>query len=308
MRLRELSFTAGDQQEIYFYNWLPEGEVKAVVSIAHGMAERALRYERFAGDLTSAGFAVYVADLRGHGRTAGNPDNVGIVATDALTLMTDDLRRLSGLIRKEFPAVPLFLFGHSMGSFLAQGYMIQGGEELQGVVLSGVLGPAGLLTLAGKLIAGGESALAGRNSRSKLLNVLSFGSYNNQFQPARTAFDWLSRDSAEVDKYINDPYCGGVFPAGFFYDLFSYWRMIHRPDGLRKISLNLPLYFISGSNDPVAGNTRGVKKLIKIYEQLGMKDITYKFYEGGRHEMLNEINRAEVIADLISWLDNKIQN
>jgi len=306
MKNRELSFTATDKTEICFFQWLPQSEVKAVVIIAHGMAERALRYERFAGELTGAGFAVYAEDHRGHGRTAGNPEKVGMAAADALTLMMEDLHHLSALIKNKFPAIPLFLFGHSMGSLLAQGYMTLWGEELQGVVLSGVLGPADFLTLAGQLIAGAEKTLVGRSSKSNLLNMLSFGSYNNQFRPARTAFDWLSRDPAEVDRYINDPYCGGGFPAGFFYDLFSYWRKIHRQDALQKISCNLPLYFISGSNDPVGGNTRGVKKLIKMYEQLGIRDINYKFYEGGRHEMHNETNKAEVMLDLIRWLDSKI--
>jgi alpha-beta hydrolase superfamily lysophospholipase len=135
---------------------------------------------------------------------------------------------------------------------------------------------------------------------------LSFGSFNKQFEPQRTDFDWLSRDEAEVDKYIADPFCGGIFPAGFFYDMFKFLSQIHSKEAQSHIPNDLPLYIFSGSCDPVGADTKSVRQLIELYQQLGIKNLQFKFYEGGRHEMLNEINREEVMADIVQWLNTHI--
>ena len=267
------------------------------------MAETAARYERFAVKLTERGYAVYAADQRGHGKTIKDPAHAGEAGEDTFNRMLGDLHQLSGIIKEEIPAVPVFLLGHSMGSFLAQGYIASWGGQLKGAILSGAAGPADLMTFIGQGIAYLEKLRVGTTGRSNLLNTLSFGSFNKQFQPARTAFDWLSRDEKEVDRYIADPFCGGIFPAAFFFDLLKFLRQINNPDQLRKIPKDLPLYFFSGKKDPVGANTEGVKKLIQKYEKLGIADLSFKFYEDGRHEMLNEINREIVIADVIKWLD-----
>jgi alpha-beta hydrolase superfamily lysophospholipase len=297
------TFQAADKKEIYVYKWLPEHQIKAVIMISHGMAETAARYERLAGALTKCGYAVYAADQRGHGKTIKDPAHAGETGEDTFGRMLGDLHQLSGIIKEENPAAPVFLLGHSMGSFVTQGYIARWGGELKGAILSGTGGPANLMTVIGQGVAYLEKKRVGATGRSNLLNTLSFGSFNKQFQPARTEFDWLSRDTKEVDKYIADPFCGGIFPAAFFLDLLRFLRQIINPDQLRKIPQNLPLYFFSGKKDPVGANAAGVKKLIKIYEKMGIADISFKFYEDGRHEMLNEINRDIVMNDLISWLD-----
>lgn len=297
------TFRTPDATEIYVYKWLPENQIKAAINISHGMAETAARYERFAGILTNCGYAVYAADQRGHGKTIKDPAHAGEAGADAFTWMLKDLHQLSGIIKEEIPAAPLFLFGHSMGSFLAQGYIAHWGGQLKGAILSGAAGPADLMAFIGQGVAYLEKLRVGATGRSNLLNALSFGSFNKQFQPARTAFDWLSRDEKEVDKYIADPFCGGIFPAAFFFDLVKFLRQIHNPDQLRNVPKDLPMYFFSGEKDPVGANTTGVKKLIKIYEKLGIADLSFKFYKDGRHEMLNEINREIVAADVIQWLD-----
>ncbi len=246
---QNLTFRAADGMEIYVYRWLPETGLKAAMIISHGMAETAGRYEELAAALTKCGFAVYAADQRGHGQTIKDPGYSlpaaasGNTLNNVLNMMLDDIHRLAGIVREEIPARPLFLLGHSMGSFLVQRYLIRWGGELKGAILSGAAGPANLLTLAGQLIARLEILRIGGKGISKILYKLSFGGFNKQFQPARTDFDWLSRDNAEVDRYIADPFCGAFFPAAFFYDLFSFWRQIHRPAELRKIPGNLPLYF-----------------------------------------------------------------
>ncbi|MGV8057502.1 MAG: alpha/beta hydrolase [Smithellaceae bacterium] len=300
---KDFTFCAPDSVEICAYQWLPENEIIAAIMISHGMAETAARYERFAEILTQNGYAVYAADQRGHGRTIRDPLHTGETGEDGLNRMLCDLHQLSGIIKEENPPVPLFLFGHSMGSFLVQGYIARWGSGLKGAILSGTAGPADFLSVIGQGIAYLEKLRLGKTGRSRLLNTLSFGSFNRQFQPARTDFDWLSRDAKEVDKYIADPFCGGIFPATFFFDLLKFVRQLHKPDQLRKIPKDLPLYFFSGGKDPVGANTAGVKKLIQIYQKLGIEDLQFKFYEDGRHEMLNEINRETVIADVIKWLD-----
>jgi alpha-beta hydrolase superfamily lysophospholipase len=300
---KNFSFCAPDDVEIYVYQWRPEGPIRAAVNIAHGMAETAARYERFAGVLTKNGYAVYAEDHRGHGKTIKEAAHAGEAGADALNKMMGDLHQLSEIIKKEIPATPLFLLGHSMGSFLAQGYIERWGKELKGAILSGAAGPADLLTGIGQVIAYLEMLRVGATGRSNFLNFLSFGNFNKQFAPARTDFDWLSRDNSEVDKYIADPFCGGLFPTAFFYDLCRFWRQIHRKEELSRIPQDLPLYFFSGQKDPVGANAVGVRHLISIYQKLGIKDLSFKFYEGGRHEMLNEINREEVMADVIRWLD-----
>ena len=300
---KEFTFCTPDNLEIYAYRWLPENQIKAAINISHGMAETAARYDRFAGILTKNGYAVYAADQRGHGKTIKDPAHAGEAGADALNKMLSDLHQLSGIIKKENPQTPLFLFGHSMGSFLVQGYIARWGSELKGAILSGAAGPANFLTAIGMNVASLEMLRLGATGRSNLLNTLSFGGFNKQFQPSRTAFDWLSRDEKEVDKYIADPFCGGIFPARFFFDLTNFMRQINNPSQLKKIPQDLPLYFFSGQNDPVGANTKGVTKLIKMFKKLGIADVSFKFYEGGRHEMLNEINREIVMADVIQWLD-----
>lgn len=300
---KDFTFFSQDGLEIYVYKWLPEGEIKAAINIAHGMAETAARYERFASVLTKNGYAVYAEDLRGHGRTIKDAGHAGETGTDGLDRMMEELHQLSVIIKNEIPAAPLFLFGHSMGSFLAQGYAANWGSELNGAILSGTAGPNNFLAAVGQFIAYLEMRRLGPKGRSKLLNTLSFGNFNKQFQPARTEFDWLSRDNSEVDKYINDPFCGGIFPTAFYIALFKFLRRIYQPRQWRKIPPELPLYIFSGEKDPVGANTKNVRQLIKIYQDAGIKDIHCKFYKDGRHEMLNEINRDEVMADVIKWLD-----
>lgn len=303
MTRKDFKFQSSDSIEIHAYKWLPEIRPKAAINIIHGMVETAARYDSFAQNLTKHGYAVYAEDLRGHGKTAGDPAHLGEAGTDALNRMLCDLHRLSEIIKEELPAVPIFLLSHSMGSFLAQGYITRWGNDLKGALFSGASKPAGFMTAIGLVLAYLEKLRLGPTGKSALLNALSFGNFNKQFQPARTAFDWLSRDEKEVDKYIADPFCGWLCPTVFFLDLLKFMRQIQSPAQLRKIPKDLPLYFFSGTKDPVGANTAGVKKLIKVYQKMGITDLSFKFYENGRHEMLNEINRETVVADVIKWLD-----
>ena len=309
MQSDTFTFGTSDGVQIFTCRWLPEPDtpVKAVVQIVHGMAEHAGRYARFARALCAAGYAVYANDHRGHGRTAGDPSRMGYFADqDGWFKVAADLRQLSDLIRARHPDAPLFMLGHSMGSFLVRTAIIQDAEGIAGALLSGTGADPGLPGKAGLVLARIIGSLKGRRTPSLLLNRMSFGGFNKPFAPARTEFDWLSRDGAEVDKYIDDPYCGVVFSAGFFADLLTGLAWIHRPQNIARIPKHLPIYLFSGSMDPVGDNTRGVRRVVEAYRQAGIRDVTVRFYEDGRHEMLNETNRAEVFGDAIAWLDRHL--
>lgn len=303
-------FTFKDEEgvEIFAYKWTPEDDsnVKGVVQISHGMAETAARYERFAEVLNKAGYIVYANDHRGHGRTAGSVENVGYCGEDGFNWMVKDMRQLNRIIRDENPILPIFLMGHSMGSMLSQTYIENYGDTISGVILSGTSGSMGSIVDMGIIIAKIEMKRIGPKGRSSLLNSMTFGSYNKEFKPARTDFDWLNRDNAEVDKYIGDPYCGGVFSAGFFYDFLRGLKEMHKIESIKKIPVGLPVYMFSGDKDPVGKDCKTVQQLIDEYKKAGIKDVTHKFYKDGRHEMLNELNRDEVITDTIRWLDSHI--
>jgi len=291
--------------EIFVYKWLPDENihVKGVVQIAHGMAETAARYEEFARALTDDGFIVYANDHRGHGKTAGQVEKLGDLGEDGFNSMVENMHELNEKIKIENNDLPIFLFGHSMGSFLTQRYICLYGSELKGAIISGSCGSQGVIIDIARLIAKGEIKKIGRLGKSIKLNKLAFGGYNNSFKPNRTAFDWLSRDNNEVDKYINDPFCGSVFTAGFFYDFFGGLKSIADYREIKNVPKDLPVYIFSGDKDPVGKNGKGVLKLIKTYKEHGMTDLTYMIYKDGRHEMLNEINKEQVIVDLIKWLN-----
>lgn len=309
MIFHSFSFKAEDGVDVFVYSWNPDHgvKVKGLVQIAHGMAETAARYVRFAEVLTKNGYVVYANDHRGHGKTAGSLENVGYLAEkDGLELLVNDMHQLSTLILNEYPTLPLFLFGHSMGSFASQRYIMLYGDVLKGVILSGSNGSQTLLHNIGLIISKYEVKKHGRKAKSNKMNQLSFGSYNKPFRPNRTEFDWLSRDNEEVNKYIADPYCGNVFTAGFFYDFMKLFRILDNEKNMELVPNNLPIFLFSGDKDPVGNYGKGVIKLFNAYKKHGIKDITMKLYPGGRHESLNEINRDEVMNNAIQWLDQKV--
>jgi len=309
MKSKTFTFKTKDLTDIVTYNWLPENDkdIKAVVQLSHGMAEHGKRYERFAEALTDSGYGVYINDHRGHGKTAGSIEAQGFFADEnGWNLVVEDMHQLTGVIKKAYPGLPFFLLGHSMGSFLARNYIYLYGNELKGVILSGTAGDPGLFGSLGILLAKRECKTKGKKTKSPLLHKLSFGSFNKAFKPARTDFDWLSRDPEEVDKYIHDPYCGEVFTAGFYLDLLEGLKKINLQSNTNRVPKNLPIFLFAGDMDPVGKNSKGVKQIFKAYEKADIRDISLKLYKDGRHEMLNEINRKEVFGDIIRWMDSHI--
>jgi alpha-beta hydrolase superfamily lysophospholipase len=309
MNCENFTFTDSTGKQIYAYKWFDKNQSspKAIIQVAHGMAEHAARYERFAEALVKEGFIVYANDHRGHGRTAGSIENTGHFSdNNGWNLVIEDMHELTNIIKKEYPNIPLILFGHSMGSLLSRSYMLKYADELQGLILSGTNFYPNILTSLGSCIAGMQRFLMGKNHKSKLLDKLSFGSFNKKFKPNRTSFDWLSRDPVEVDKYVADDYCGFLCSTQFFKDLFYGLKQIHKPDSFTQIPAALPLLIFSGECDPVGGFTKGVNLFYKKLTKEGKQNITLKFYQNGRHEMLNEINRTEVFSDVVKWLNDNI--
>lgn len=310
MEVKEFTFKTQDGITIYCRKWLPKENrtIKGAIQISHGMAEHIKRYDEFAKYLVSEGFIVYGNDHRGHGKTAGSLDNVGYFADeDGWNKVVDDMHTLTRIIKDENENLPIFIIGHSMGSFLTRTYIENYGDEVNGVILSGTGGDPGFIGNIGILIAKSEIKKVGKKGKSKKLNNLSFGNYNSKFKPTRTEFDWLSRDTSVVDKYIEDPYCGSIFSAGFYYDMLTGLKELNKRENIDKIPKNLPVVFLSGDKDPVGDDTKGVLKAYKGYKDAGIVDVSYKFYIGARHEILNEINSEEVYSDIISWINSKIK-
>ena len=306
MQKSQLSCTAGDGVEISVECWLPDGPPRAVLQIVHGLAEHAARYGRLAQALTSAGYAVYAGDLRGHGRTAKGPSDLGHFADhDGWQKCLDDLRQIHLRMTSDHPEKPVMLLGHSMGSTLARDFMARHGDGLAAVVLSGSSGQPTPLASSGRLAARLERLRLGPRGHSRMLQSLSFDAFNKKFEPARTKFYWLSRDPVEVYKYIADPLCG--FPAStqLWIDLLDAWARIARGSSLAAVPRRLPVYVISGAHDPVSAGARTIEPMLAQYREAGMQRVEHRFYAEARHELFNETNREEVTRDLIVWLDEK---
>lgn len=306
MQAQNFTFTDPDNLQIYVYHWLPDEntETRGIVQIAHGMAETAARYKHFAEFLTSAGYEIYANDHRGHGRTSPDLDNLGDIGEDGYNKMVFNLKQLNDIIHQRHPTLPVFLFGHSMGSFLAQKYIGLYGDTLNGVILSGTNGKQSPLIHFAITVALREMRKRGANAKSPTLNQLLFRNYNKTISPKRTDFDWLTRDAQEVDRYIADPYCGNILTTGFYYHFLRGLTELQTPALLQTIPRSLPIFFVSGTEDPVGNYGKGVLQLVRKYQSLKIKDVSYKLYPGGRHEMLNETNRLDVMRDILNWLND----
>lgn len=291
---------AEDGHEIHLQEWRPEQPPRSVVQIFHGLGEHADRYARFAAAATARGMAVYCHDHRGHGEHA---DQLGYLSgKDGWKLLISDCHTVRQEIERRNEGLPIVLVGHSMGSYIAQSYLMRQSPRLAGLVLSSSTWPSRLSLYAASMLARIEAARLAKHRNSALLDRLGFGNFNKPFQPARTELDWLSRDDAEVDKYIADPLCGGPYSTGLWLDLIGGLLEISSDDALRRISADLPILITGGEVDPVGGD-KGMTKLLLHYAQTGHQRIRAKIYPGGRHEMLNESNRDEVTQDWLDWIE-----
>jgi len=294
--------------KIQCYRWACKSKPIAVVQIVHGMAEHASRYDDFASFLVKNNVAVYANDHRGHGLTAGTVENTGFFAdNNGWDIVTDNVFLLTKQIKNDNPDIPVYILGHSMGSLITRTFLAKYPDAVNGAILSGTSYNPALLLGFGKLVANIQSLLAGKKHRSKLLDKLSFGKFNNKFKPERTKFDWLSRDEKQVAAYINDPFCGFICTASFYKDLFNGILKIQKKSTIKSYNKAMHLLVISGEMDAVGNFTYGVKKVYSIFKSCAISDVEMKFYTECRHEILNEINNKEVYNDILNWLNYKLK-
>ncbi|HEY0437709.1 MAG TPA: alpha/beta fold hydrolase [Phenylobacterium sp.] len=278
---RRFRFEGADGADIAGFRWADDAVApRAVLQVAHGMGEHARRYKAPLEPLTAAGWVIYADDHRGHGLTATGPEALGDFGENGAELVVEDLHRLTALARAEHPGLPLILLGHSLGSFFAQAYVFDHSADIDGLVLSGT------------------AAFGDRTGPARRLDEVAL-----EGETPRTPFDWLSRDPAEVDAYIADPLCGFSRKPTSAGSFGLVGERLKDPGQIARIRKDLPIYIFVGDKDPVNQDLALLAPLVDRYRDAGLGDLTVKVYPGGRHEMLNETNRAEVVADLTAWLE-----
>jgi alpha-beta hydrolase superfamily lysophospholipase len=299
------NFSSVDGKNIFTYRWLPDNEndIKAAVHIIHGMGEHAGRYVDFARFLTGHGFAVFAADQRGHGRTAESQADFGHYAdSDGWALVLKDLNMLNSIIAGQYPQRPVFLFGHSAGAFLAQDILIAAPHNIKGAILSSTMASPGPIGQAGILVANMVISKKGPRAKSPFHKKLTFEKYNNYFKPVRTSADWISRDEKMVDAMLADPFCYSLFSATFYLELVRATYRVNDIGNLKKIPADMPIFIISGTKCALGVFGKGVRKVFAAYRKAGLKNVEMKLYEGARHELVNETNRAVVYEDIKNWI------
>lgn len=282
-------------------------QVRGVVQIVHGMAEYVERYEELARFLTERGLVVTGEDHLGHGKSVGKDGKYGYFCEqDPATVLVRDVHRLKKATQVDFPNVPYVIMGHSMGSFITRNYMFRYGTGISAVIIMGTGMQSKAILAASKAVAGLQRVFCGAEHKSKLIDKLAFGGYNRKIENPRTPFDWLSRDNDRVDQYIADPLCGFLFTVNGFRTLFELISRLHVPENLSRIPKKLPVLMVSGTADPVGDYGKGVRKAYDTLAGAGLENISLHLFEEGRHELMNEINRDEVMQYLYGWLEETV--
>lgn len=291
---------ASDGHRIPLRHW-PVANARAVIHISHGMAEHSGCYADIAALFNAAGYAVLAHDHRCHGLATKTPGDVG--PQQHWTGACHDMAVVNAEIHHRYPELPIILLGHSMGSFIAQYFAQHYPGQINLLMLEGSSFEAPWFTSIAGLIGRFESWRQGVNGRSPIIHALSFGGFNKVFKNPRTAFDWLSRDEAFVDRYVADPLCGFQMSNGYWGDFVKGLTALYQPQAMKKIRADLPVYLFSGDCDPVGHNGRGVEQLARAYRDVtGSHDVTLRLYPEARHDILHESNRDEVMTDLLGWI------
>lgn len=283
--MQEFRFDGRDGAAVAGYRWEPDGPLRGVVQLTHGVGEHLRRYDHLAQTLTAAGFLVHGHDSRGHGATIAEGVEPGLIGADGWRSTVEDLGVLVDRARAEFPDLPLVLLGHSMGSFAVQQFLLDHSARVDAVVLSGTAA-LDLLEPAMDLDVG-----------------IDLTAFNAPYAPGRTGYEWLSRDEAQVDRYVADPLCGFGYDPDGLKAVFAGARAAADPERLAALRPDLPICITVGDADPVNGQLALVHALVERYRAAGLTDVELHVHPGARHEVFNETNRDEIEADLLAWLN-----
>ena len=308
VKISDFSFPSSDGvHHIRCRRWEPEGTARAVVHLVHGVAEHIERYHEFASFLAEHGYAVAGDDHLGHGKSISDGSELGWFSEeDGWKHLVEDEKKLRDILRERFPGVPMVLFGHSMGSFMARTYLGWYPQDFDACVLSGTGRQPGIVCRAGKLLARLEINWHGSKYRSSLLQKAVFGGYLKRVENPTGPNDWVCRDAEVIRKYDTDPLCGYIATVGLMYDMMDGMQLIGKSSHMAKMDKAKPVLFIAGDADPVGNYGKGVKQVAEGFIRAGMQDISVKLYPDFRHEILNEFGKEQVCDDVLHWLEEKI--
>lgn len=306
----EFYFPSRDgKTKIHAKKWIPaSGEIKAVLQIAHGMVEHIERYEEFASYLAGKGFLVVGNDHLGHGESIIVEKDRGYFCDhDGSTVLVRDMHRLKKMIQEQYPQKPYFLLGHSMGSFLTRKYLIMYGKGIHGAVIMGTGNETEFVLKFGKMLTKFIAFFRGWHYRSKLVNKLAVGNFGKKFKNGEDPTkSWFSKNKSNIKEFKEDPKSKFIFTVNAYYHMFDTIQFINQKSNLEKMPKDLPVFFVSGQEDPVGKYGNAVMEVYEQYKMLGMTDIMWKLYKDDRHEILNELDKEQVFKDIESWLNVKI--
>lgn len=293
---------------IHAVKWVPEGEVKAILQISHGMCEFVERYDAFAEYLAKRGIMVVGNDHLGHGESVRSKEEYGYFAEEnGNCTLIRDLHRLRRMVQENYPQVPYFLLGHSMGSFLARQYICCFGKGLAGVVIMGTGYHSARKMKLGMAVCRLLAGMKGWRCRSRLVDSLAFGGYHRGMKDSRTGKDWLTKDEKIVDDYLADERCTFRFTLNAYYNMFLGIYKLANEGYLQKMPKNLPVLFVAGEEDPVGARGKGVLKVYGQFKELGMRNVKCRLYPGDRHEILNETDREKIYGELYTWISECLE-
>ncbi len=311
VRKEELTYKSRDRQTmIHAIKWIPDGRPIAILQIIHGMQEFIDRYDEYARFLAEKGILVMGNDHLGHGGSVSANGTLGFFCKDdPATVLVRDAHRLKKMVQEENPGVPIFILGHSFGSFVAREYIARYGTGIQGAIIQGTAYmPSGTVNSLAKVVAV-EQVLMGTKTRSTMINNMAFKGYLKKIPNPRTKFDWLSHNEESIDKYIANPLDNFVFTLNGFATMAELIKRVQDEGKMEDIPKNLPILITAGKEDPVGNYGEGPEKLYNIYKnQLGIQSVELKLYDGMRHELQQEIGREQIFNEQYEWLKKVIDS